>query len=70
MLASEARYFRGLDDELYRRYYRELIDTTVKDLLDLCPILEMIIADDNVCIVAGKDELTSEDAGLSNIIEA
>ena len=70
MLASEARYFRGLDDELYRRYYRELIDTTVKDLLDLCPVLEMIIADDNVCIVAGKDELTSEDAGLSNIIEA
>ena len=44
----------GMSEEEVRRLYGELIHTTPADLLALAPVLEEMIAEQAVCVTAGK----------------
>ena len=55
--AGDNRWLRGATEEDVRRLYAELIHTTPENLLALAPALEELIAEQAVCVTAGKDLL-------------
>lgn len=67
-LAAENRYFKGTSYEDICRLYRELVGTTAKDLLALCPDLEELAARQRNCVIAGKDLLDACGSKLDNRI--
>ena len=54
---AEGRFFRGISREDICRWYRQLLQTTPEDLLDLLDALEELRADQTVCVLAGNDLL-------------
>ena len=54
---AEGRFFRGISREDVCRWYRQLLQTTPEDLLDLLDALEELRADQTVCVLAGNDLL-------------
>ena len=67
-LAAENRYFKGTSYEDICRLYRELVGSTAKDLLALCPDLEELAAGQRNCVIAGKDLLDECGDKLENRI--
>ena len=55
--AAENRYFKGITEEDFCRWYQELIHTSNADLLALCPLLEKIRDTQGACVVAGAPQL-------------
>ena len=51
--AGENRWFRGVTEADVRRWYQQLLGTTVRDLLDLAPALEELAARQALCVTAG-----------------
>ena len=54
---AEGRFFRGISQEDVCRWYRQLLQATPEDLLDLLDALEELRADQTVCVLAGNDLL-------------
>ena len=52
--AAEARWILGITQKEILTRYQQLLHTTVDDLLALIPALEELVADNAVCVVAGK----------------
>ena len=66
---AEVRYFRGTTQEDVNRRWRELLHCQPQDLLRLCPALEQMAAENNYCIVAGKEQLEGCRDLLDSVIE-
>ena len=64
--AAESRWFCGVGEEKLRKLYTELVHTTPAELLALAPVLEELIAEQAVCVAAGKPQL--EACGLDRIL--
>lgn len=64
--AAESRWFCGVGEEKLRKLYTELVHTTPAELLALAPVLEELIAEQAVCVTAGKPQL--EACGLDRIL--
>lgn len=64
MIIAETRYFKGTTYEDICRYYHQLIHTTANDLLALCSVLDDIIADNAICVVAGQSQID----GCGNVL--
>ena len=54
---AESRYFTGRTDEMIAELYQQLIRTKAEDLEALCPLLEEIIEDQQICVVAGQSQM-------------
>ena len=57
MAAATMFDFRGITREQIVERYRQLIATKPEDLLRLCGAIEDIAADNEICVVAGRDQL-------------
>ena len=57
MAAATMFDFRGITREQIVERYRQLIATKPEDLLRLCDAIEDIAADNEICVVAGRDQL-------------
>lgn len=66
---AEVRYFRGITQEDVNRRWHELLHCQPQDLLRLCSPLEQMAAENNYCIVAGKEQLESCRDLLDSVIE-
>ena len=51
--AGENRWLRGVTEADVRRWYQQLLGTTVRNLLDLAPALEELAARQALCVTAG-----------------
>ena len=52
---AENRYFKGISHETFCRWYRELLKTTIEDLSSFSCLLDEMIADNNICVLAPKN---------------
>ena len=68
MSVGENRWFTGTTREDVCRWYRELVQTTPEDLLDLLEDLEALFRTDALCVVAGKPLLDACGRELREII--
>ena len=50
-------YFTGKTDEKVAEIYRQLIQTKAEDLEALCGMLDEIIEDQQICVVAGQSQM-------------
>lgn len=69
MAAAENRYFRRITQEQADRCYRRLIETTAEDLLSLCDVLNEVIDDGMICVIASADRLDACGEQLEQRIE-
>jgi Zn-dependent M16 (insulinase) family peptidase len=70
MSVAENRYFKGITYEEVCRLYDQLVRTTPADLLELCGALELITADDAVCVVAGQSLMDGCAGALDTVRQA
>ena len=66
---AEMRHFKGTTQEDALRRREQLLHCRAEDLLRLCPALRSVAAEENHCIVAGREQLDSCKELLDQIIE-
>lgn len=54
---GESRYFKHVTQEAILNRSRQLRETTTASLLDFCPALRSAAAENNLCVVGGKEQL-------------
>ena len=64
----ERLWFRGENRETRCRRYRELLNTTREDLLELCGLLDELKADRQICVVGGQAQLDACGDALDEIL--
>ena len=66
---AEMRHFKGTTQEDALRRREQLLHCRAEDLLRLCPALRSVAAEENHCIVAGREQLDSCKELLDTIVE-
>ncbi|MGM9605397.1 MAG: insulinase family protein [Faecousia sp.] len=66
---AEVRHFKGTTQEDVLRCRGELLHCQAEDLLRLCPALRSVAAENNYCIVAGREQLDGCRELLDHTIE-
>ena len=66
---AEMRHFKGTTQEDALRRREQLLHCRAEDLLRLCPALRSVAAEENYCIVAGREQLDGCRELLDTIVE-
>ena len=64
---SKTAYFTGVSEEMIQKERDQILNATLEDMKNLAPLVEAILADQDICVVGSESAIKKEEKRFKEI---